>query len=83
MNPGDNLSVGLEERLRFETPITDLSSRFVNLPREEVDGELMGAERMIREFLDLGFSALWPWSDGLPRSSRSAIPTSRRKVCSL
>ena len=37
----------LEERLRFETLIADLSSEFVNLPAGEVDREIMDAERLI------------------------------------
>ena len=38
MNPEDNtLHAELEERLRFETLIADLSSKFINLPAGEVD----------------------------------------------
>ena len=42
-----NPSAELEERLRFETLIADLSSKFVNLPPDQVDGEIMDAERLI------------------------------------
>jgi PAS domain S-box-containing protein len=58
----------LEERLRFETLIADLSSKFVNLPPGEVDREIMDAERHICEVLDLDISALWQWSDEAPGS---------------
>ena len=53
----------LEERLRFETLLADLSSKFVNLPADEVDREIMDAERRICEFLDLDIMVLWQLSD--------------------
>ena len=56
----------LEERLRFESLIADLSSNFINLPAAEVDGEIMNAERQICELLDLDTSAIWQWSAGSP-----------------
>ena len=67
MNPG-NISprAELEERLRFETLIADLSSKFVNLPAGEVDREIMDAERRICELLGLDISAIWQWSDEPP-----------------
>jgi hypothetical protein len=37
----------LEERLRFETLIADLSSKFVNLPVGEVDREIENALRHV------------------------------------
>ena len=30
----------LEERLRFETLVTDISARFVNLPADQIDSEI-------------------------------------------
>ena len=56
----------LEERLRFETLIADLSSKFVNLPPGEVDSEVMDAERRLCEVLGLDISAIWQWSAGPP-----------------
>ena len=56
----------LEERLRFETLIADLSSKFVNLPTGEVDREIMDAERRICEVLGLDILALWQMSDEAP-----------------
>jgi PAS domain S-box-containing protein len=70
MSSDNNLRAELEERLRFETMIADLSSKFVNLPAGEVDGEIIDAERCICEFLDLDFSALWQVSDEPPGSFR-------------
>jgi hypothetical protein len=53
----------LEERLRFETLLADLSSKFVNLPAGEVDRESMNAQRRICEFLDCYLLVLWQLSD--------------------
>jgi len=58
----------LEERLRFETLIADLSSQFVNLPAGHVDREIMDAQRRLCELLGLDFSTLWQWSDEGPDS---------------
>ena len=63
-----NLRAELEERLRFETLIAELSSQFVNLPAGEVDREIMDAQRRICEFLSIDFSALWQWSNEAPGS---------------
>lgn len=54
----------LAARLVFETLLADLSARFVNLPSESVDSEIMEAERRICESLDLDISAVWQWSPG-------------------
>jgi hypothetical protein len=57
---------GLEERLEFETMPSDLSARFVNIPSEELDGEIRDAERRFCEFLDLDLAALWPDTEEMP-----------------
>ena len=49
----------LEERLAFETLLADLSSRFVNLPAEQVDRAVEDAQRRICECLGLDLSVLW------------------------
>jgi hypothetical protein len=41
----------LEERLRFETLLTEISSRFVNLRADQVDGEIEDSQRRICELL--------------------------------
>jgi hypothetical protein len=66
MTPEDNLNMEFEARLRFETLIADLSSKFVRAPASVVDREIMDAERLICEFLGLDISALWQWSDEPP-----------------
>ena len=48
----------LERLLRFETLLADLSARFVNLPSDEIDGNIMDAQRHLCEFLDLDRSSL-------------------------
>ena len=35
-----DLLKGLEERLRFETLLADISARFVNLPADQFDGKI-------------------------------------------
>jgi len=61
-----NAQVKLEERLRFEALIADLSSKFVNLPADEVDREIVDGERRVCELLGLDVAALWQWSDEAP-----------------
>lgn len=53
------MSKELEERLRFETLIADLSSEFVNLPSNDVDRKIEDAQRRVCECLGLDLSALW------------------------
>lgn len=47
--------------------IADLSSRFINLPADQVDPEIEVAQRRICEGMRLDLSALWQWTDGSPR----------------
>ena len=48
------------------TLIADISSKFVNLAADEVDREIMDAERRICELLGLDLAAIWQWSDSPP-----------------
>ena len=67
MDPEDiNPRAELQERLRFETLIADLSSRFVNLPADDVDREILDAEHRICEVLRLDVAGLWQWSHEAP-----------------
>jgi PAS domain S-box-containing protein len=52
--------------LAFETLISGLSSRFINLPPGEVDGEIEGALHRVCELLGIDFSVLWQWSAASP-----------------
>ena len=55
----ETLRTELEERLRFETLLAEISARFVNLPADRIDSEIEDAQRRICEFLDLDRSTLW------------------------
>src|SRR5512139_378522 len=64
----ETLRTELEERLRFETFLAETSARFVNLPTNQIDGEIEGAQRRICELLDLDRSALWQVPEGEPEA---------------
>ncbi len=48
-----------ESLLEFETLISELSSRFINLPPAEVDREIEEVQRRVCEVLGVDLSALW------------------------
>jgi PAS domain S-box-containing protein len=52
----------LEDRLRFEAMLADLSSRFVKVSYDGLDAEIEDAQRRICEHLGLDLSSLWLWS---------------------
>jgi formate hydrogenlyase transcriptional activator len=54
-----DLQVELQERLRFETLVADISARFVNVPADQVDSEIQDAQRRICECLKIEHSSLW------------------------
>jgi PAS domain S-box-containing protein len=56
----------LEERLRFEKLLVEISACFVNLPTHQIDDEIEDAQRRICECLGIDLSALWQWSDEKP-----------------
>ena len=53
-------------RLEFETLIADLSSRFINLPPDDVDREVDAALRRVCEPLGIDLAVLWEWTDSAP-----------------
>ena len=59
-------SAHLEARLRFETLLVDVSSRFVNLTADDVDRELGDALRRVCESLDVDYGLLWQRSGKVP-----------------
>lgn len=61
-----NLRRELEERLRFETLLADISARFINLPASQIDSAIENAQRQVCECLDLDLSSLWQCSPGAP-----------------
>ena len=58
MTEGKRTEQVLEERLKFETLLAELSARFVNLPADQIDGEIEDAQRRICEFLNFDRSFL-------------------------
>jgi formate hydrogenlyase transcriptional activator len=52
-------SATTDEKVQFESLVADLSARFVNLPADQVDAEIEGAQRRIVEALDLDRSTLF------------------------
>lgn len=57
----------LEERLRFETLLTVISTHFINLPADRIDSEIEVAQGLVCKHLGLDFSVLWQWSDETPQ----------------
>lgn len=53
----------LLESQRFEALLIDLSTRFVNVPADQVDREIEDAQRRVCECLQLDASMLWQWTD--------------------
>ena len=53
-----SLPAALEERLRFEALLSDLSARFVNIPPDRVDSEIEDGLRQILEFFQVDRCAL-------------------------
>jgi signal transduction histidine kinase len=50
---GCPLAPAIEERLRFETLVTELSAKFVNVPASQVDSQIESGLRQIVEFLQI------------------------------
>jgi PAS domain S-box-containing protein len=60
--------LNLEEQLRFETLLSEISAHFVNLPTNQIDSDIEGAQRRLCELLDLDRSTLWQASEKEPVS---------------
>ena len=56
----------LEERLKFDTLLAELSVHFVDLAAERVDEEVEGAQRRICALLDIDRSTLWRFDPDEP-----------------
>src|SRR5512143_43202 len=68
----DSLQKQLEERIRFESLLADLSAKFVGLPAEALDHEIEEAQRRICETLGLDRSTLGqPDEAGEPQFTHS------------
>ncbi len=49
----------LRERLAFEELLSEITSEFVNLPADQIDGKIQETQRRVCEFLDVDLSSLW------------------------
>ncbi len=58
----------LDERLRFEALMANLSARFINLPAVEVDGAIEEAQHLLCEELGLDRSSLFQHFDDEPEA---------------
>jgi formate hydrogenlyase transcriptional activator len=56
----------LEEQLRFEMLLAEISGRFVNLPADRIDRGIEDAQRRICELLNVDRSTLWQISEKEP-----------------
>ena len=56
----------LQQRIDFETLLSELSSRFIHLPAGKVDREIVDALRSICEPLGIGPAIPWQWSQAAP-----------------
>ena len=56
----------LESRLRFESLLSELSARFVNVRPDQIDSTIADAQRRVCELLGLDIAALWQWSRVAP-----------------
>ena len=54
----ETLQTELEERLRFEELLSNISSRFVNIPPDRVDSEINRALKEVLEFFNVDRCAL-------------------------
>jgi len=56
----------MKEELQFEKLLIDISTHFVNVPADRIDGDIEEAQHRICEYLDLDRSALWQFSSKSP-----------------
>jgi formate hydrogenlyase transcriptional activator len=62
----EELQLDLRQQLSFETLLSDISSKFINLPVEEIDENIEETQRQVCECLGFELSALWQWTDSTP-----------------
>src|SRR5580765_16121 len=59
----DPLRAALQDRLKFESLVADLVSRFVNIDSDRIDATIQDAQQRLVEALDLDRSALFQFSE--------------------
>ena len=62
----EDQQIDSEKNSNFEILLMKISSKFVNLPTDQIDTEIEDAQRLICECLNIDMSTLWQWADGLP-----------------
>ena len=62
----------IESRLEFETLLSDISFRLINLTPGEVDREIESALGRVCTFLDIDLAVVWQWPDA---NSAVVMPT--------
>ena len=70
---GPQIEFDLQERIRFEELVSDLSARFVNLPPEKLDQEIETSLRSVVEFLQADRGILWAYDRGESRFPDHAL----------
>ena len=60
----------LDQSLRFEELLADISARFINLPADQVDDVILDTQRQICERLGFDMSTLWQCSGGRQQKMR-------------
>ena len=61
---------GCEERLRFETLLTELSAGFIHLPADQVGAAIVDAQHRVCDCLRLDLCVLWQWNTRRPAPLR-------------
>jgi len=56
----------LEERLKFETFLAELSRNFLNVSVDRIDSEINKAMREICNYLGFDLAVVWQWVPGVP-----------------
>ena len=64
--PPLGVSLEIHGQLKFETLLSDISARFINLPADQIDGEIQLTQKKVCECLGIDHSALWQRSFDAP-----------------
>ena len=59
----NSLTSRLEQQLRFEKLISQLSTRFINMPSDKIDFEINRSLKALTEFMDVDYSSLNTYSE--------------------
>jgi formate hydrogenlyase transcriptional activator len=52
----------MEDHIRFDMLLSEISTHFINLPPDQVDSEIEDVQRRICECLGIDMSTLWQWT---------------------